>query len=322
MLYAKLGKAGVNVSKVALGTLNFGPEISESESFQLLNFAVENGINFIDTANSYGWESGYGTSETIIGNWLQENLKRRDQIFLASKVCMQVGSNVNEKGLSAYHIKKACEDSLRRLKTDHIDLYQMHHIDRTVPFEEIWQAMELLIKEGKILYVGSSNFAGWHIAKAQECALKKNLLGLVSEQSIYNLTHREIEAEVIPACQDYGLAVLAWSPYNRGILCGVKATNVKSNKNIERINKEQNLFQNKLEKYFELCQKYNVSGAHTALSWLYSKPQLTTAVVGPRNISELEQVIFTLNNPITPEYLQELETLFPGVGIAPEAYAW
>ena len=322
MQYCKFGKTGVNVSRIALGTLNFGPEISEMESHGLLDYALENGINFIDTANSYGWETGYGTSETIIGNWLSEKPARRNKIFLATKVCMKIGDGPNDAGLSAYHIKKACEDSLQRLKTDHIDLYQMHHIDRNVRFEEIWQAMELLIKEGKILYVGSSNFAGWHIAKAQELANQKKLLGLVSEQSIYNLLHREIELEVIPACQAYEMAVLAWSPYNRGVLCGIASSNVKSSKNHSRIEKEYNLFQHKLNQYFELCKKYNVSNAYVALAWLYATKNITSAVIGPRNITEFEQVIHVLDNPISSELLTELETLFPSPGIAPEAYAW
>ena len=221
MQYTKLGRSGLMVSRLCLGTMNFGAITSEKESFQIMNRALELGINFFDTANVYGGKRGEGITEKIIGKWLEENKERRDKIILATKVYGEMGDGVNEKYLSAYHIKKACEDSLKRLKTDHIDLYQMHHIHRDTPWDEIWQAMEQLIREGKIIYVGSSNFAGWDIATASEEARRRKLLGLISEQSKYNLFNRKIEREMIPACNYYGVGIIPWSPLEGGLLGGV-----------------------------------------------------------------------------------------------------
>ncbi len=159
-------------------------------------------------------------TETIIGNWLAKG-GRREKIVLATKVYNRMGDGPNDRGLSAFHIRQAAEDSLRRMQTDHIDLYQMHHIERTTPWEEIWQAMEQLVREGKVIYVGSSNFAGWHIAKAQAAAKARNFMGLVAEQSLYNLDARMVELEVLPAAADYGLGVIPWSPLAGGLLGGV-----------------------------------------------------------------------------------------------------
>ncbi len=208
MNYTHLGRTGLKVSRLCLGTMNFGDVTDEKTSARILDEALEAGINFIDTADVYGTEQspdiqqGSGLSEEIIGRWLQQG-GRRERIVLATKVYQPMGPGPNDRRLSAYHIRKACEDSLRRLKTDHIDVYQMHHIDRHTPWEEIWQAMELLVQQGKVLYIGSSNFAGWDIATAQSVATARHFLGLVAEQSLYNLTARTIELEVIPACRHF-----------------------------------------------------------------------------------------------------------------------
>ena len=208
MKYTHLGRTGLSVSRLCLGTMNFGPYTTEEDSYELMDRALGLGINFFDTANVYGRKLGEGLTEQIIGRWLAQGGERREHIVLATKVYNRMSMEPNEHGLSAYHIKKACEDSLRRLQTDHIDLYQFHHVERSTPWEEIWQAMEQLVREGKILYAGSSNFAGWHIAKAQAAAASRNYMGLVSEQSLYNLNARMIELEVIPACEDFGLGVI------------------------------------------------------------------------------------------------------------------
>jgi len=210
MEYTKLGRTGLAVSRLCLGTMNFRPQTTEDESFVIMDRALELGINFFDTANVYGWKLGEGVTERIIGRWLSQGGGRRDQIVLATKVFGRMGEGVNERGLSAYHIRKSCEDSLRRMNTDHIDLLQMHHIDRETPWEEVWQAMEVLVQQGKIIYVGSSNFAGIHIVQAQLTANQRNFLGLVSEQSLYNLSERSIELEVVPACREYGLGLIPW----------------------------------------------------------------------------------------------------------------
>jgi aryl-alcohol dehydrogenase-like predicted oxidoreductase len=220
MKYVHLGRSGLKVSRLCLGTMNFGPLASETESFAIMDRALELGINFFDTADVYGWETGEGITEQILGRWFSQGGGRREKVVLATKVFGRMGEWPNQSRLSALHIKRACEDSLHRLQTDYIDLYQMHHVDRHTPWEEIWQAMEQLYREGKVLYVGSSNFAGWHLAQAQEMAKERHFLGLVSEQSLYNLNDRMIELEVIPACEAYGIGLIPWSPVARGLLAG------------------------------------------------------------------------------------------------------
>ncbi|MGH9390135.1 MAG: aldo/keto reductase, partial [Vicinamibacteria bacterium] len=212
MEYRNLGRTGLKVSRLCLGTMNFGPHTTEKDSFAIMDRAIELGMNFFDTADVYGWKRGEGVTEQIIGRWFAQGGGRREKVILATKVYGTIGDGPNDSKLSAYHIRRACEESLRRLKTDRIELYQMHHIDRSTPWEEIWQAMEQLEREGKIIYVGSSNFAGWNIAQANAVATSRHFLGLVSEQSLYNLSARTVELEVIPACRGLGLALLPWSP--------------------------------------------------------------------------------------------------------------
>ncbi len=221
MQYTHLGRTGLQVSRLCLGTMNFGPETSEADSFAIMDRALEQGINFFDTADVYGWKKGEGVTEQIVGRWFAQGGGRREKVVLATKVFGAMGDGPNESKLSALHIRRACEDSLKRLQTDYLDLYQMHHVYRDAPWEEIWQAMELLVQQGKVVYVGSSNFAGWHIAQAQETAHARHFLGLVSEQSLYNLTARTVELEVLPACKQYGLGVIPWSPLAGGVLGGV-----------------------------------------------------------------------------------------------------
>jgi aryl-alcohol dehydrogenase-like predicted oxidoreductase len=218
MNYRHLGRLGLKVSPICLGTMNFGPQTSETDSHAIMDRALELGINFFDTANVYGQRTGVGTTETIVGNWFARGGGRRDKVVLATKVYSEMGSWPNESRLSALHIRQACEDSLRRLQTDHLDIYQMHHVYREATWDEIWQAFETLVQQGKVVYVGSSNFAGWHIAKANEAARDRHFLGLVSEQCIYNLAERTVELEVLPACEDYGMGVIPWSPLWRGLL--------------------------------------------------------------------------------------------------------
>ncbi len=212
MQYTQLGRTGLKVSRLCLGTMNFGPLTNEPDSFAIMDKALELGINFFDSANVYGWKQGEGITENIIGRWFAQGGGRREKTVIATKVYGNMGDWPNESRLSAYHIRRACEESLRRLKTDHIDLYQMHHVDRFSPWEEIWQAMQQLVQAGKVIYVGSSNFAGWHIALAQGEAKARHFMGLVSEQSLYNLKSREIELEVIPACRHFGLGLIPGVP--------------------------------------------------------------------------------------------------------------
>lgn len=271
MDYTHLGRTGLKVSRLCLGTMNFGDVSNETTSHRILDEAVEAGINFIDTADVYGTEQspnipqGSGLSEKIIGRWLEQG-GRRDRIVLATKLYQPMGPGPNDRRLSAYHIRKACEDSLRRLKTDHIDVYQMHHIDRHTPWEEIWQAMEILVQQGKVLYIGSSNFAGWDIATAQSMASARNFLGLVAEQSLYNLAARTVELEVIPACRHFGLGLIPWSPLAGGLLGGVlkKATSGRRARPAFTSLIEQHREQ--LEAFESLCEDLGEAPADIALA--------------------------------------------------------
>jgi aryl-alcohol dehydrogenase-like predicted oxidoreductase len=323
MEYTQLGRTGLKVSRLCLGTMNFGPQTSEADSFKIMDRALELGINFFDTANVYGWKLGEGITEQIIGRWLAQGGGRRDQIVLATKVYNAMGERPNERGLSAYHIRKACEESLRRLQTDHIDLYQMHHIERTTPWEEIWQAMEQLVREGKVVYIGSSNFAGWDIATAQWEAKTRNLVGLVSEQSLYNLNARTVELEVIPACRHYGLGLIPWSPLGGGLLGGAlqkAAAGRRANKDTQE-NIERN--RAKLEAYEGFCRDLGEQPADVALAWLLSNPVVTAPIIGPRTTEQLDGSLRAVELKLTGEALERLDQIFPGPGgEAPKAYAW
>jgi aryl-alcohol dehydrogenase-like predicted oxidoreductase len=285
--------------------------------------ALEMGINFFDTANVYGWKLGEGVTEQIIGRWLAQGNGRRDKIVLATKVFNKMGEGPNDLNLSAYHIRKACDDSLRRLQTDHIDLYQMHHIDRSTPWEEIWQAMEQLVREGKILYAGSSNFAGWHIAWAQGEAQKRRFMGLVSEQSLYNLATRTVELEVIPACREYGLGLMPWSPLEGGLLSGALEKAKEGRRSEERTGKLIEKHYGKLETYEPLCQKIGEKPGDVALAWLLHNPAVTSPIIGPRTIEQLTGAARALELKLSEETLKKLDEIWPGPGgAAPEAYAW
>jgi aryl-alcohol dehydrogenase-like predicted oxidoreductase len=279
MEYTNLGRTGLKVSRLCLGTMNFGPQASEEESFAIMDKALSLGINFFDTANVYGWKLGEGITETIIGRWFTQGNGRRDNIVLATKVFGRMGEGPNERRLSAYHIRSACEASLRRLNTDHIDLYQMHHIDRETPWEEIWQALELLVQQGKVLYVGSSNFAAWNIAQAQCLAKERRFLGLVSEQSLYNLTSRMVELEIIPTCRAFGLGLLPWSPLGGGLLGGSLEKRNQGRRNSERIIETFEKHRGQLEAFEALCVDLSEEPAAVALAWLLSRPVVTAPII-------------------------------------------
>jgi aryl-alcohol dehydrogenase-like predicted oxidoreductase len=303
--------------------MNFGPHTSEEDSHAIMDRALELGINFFDTANVYGWKLGEGITEQIIGRWFAQGGGRREKVVLATKVYNPMGNWPNESRLSILHIKRACEDSLRRLQTDYIDLYQMHHIDRDCPWEEVWQAMEQLYREGKILYVGSSNFAGWHITQAQEIAKQRHFMGLVSEQSLYNLTARMIELEVIPACQAYGIGIIPWSPLAGGLLGGVLQGAKEGRRASEGMQKRIEQMRDKLEAWENLCRRLGESPANVALAWLLHQPAVTAPIIGPRTMEQLNETMRCLEIRLSEEVLKQLDEIFPGPGgPAPEAYAW
>ena len=323
MEYTNLGRTGLKVSRLCLGTMNFGPHTTEEDSYAIMDKALELGINFFDTANVYGWKMGEGVTEQILGRWLAQGGKRRESIVLATKVYNRMGEGPNDQRLSAYHIRHACESSLMRLKTDHIDLYQMHHIDRSVPWEEIWQAMELLVQQGKVLYIGSSNFAGWHIAQAQGEAKARGFMGLVSEQSLYNLKDRMIELEVIPACREFGLGLIPYSPLAGGLLGGALEKAKSGRRASENMQKNIDKFRSKLEDFEAFCAEVGEKPADLALAWLLRNPVVTSPIIGPRTINQLTDSLKSLSITFSDEQLVKLNTIWPGPGgEAPEAYAW
>lgn len=327
MQYSYLGRTGLQVSRITLGTMNFGELTDESTSFKIMDEAIEKGINFFDTADVYGgpqspdMKKGFGISEEIIGHWLAQG-GRRDKIVLATKAYQPMDIGPNDRRLSAYHIKRACEASLKRLKTDHIDLYQMHHIDRNTPWEEIWQAMEQLIREGKITYVGSSNFAGWDIATAQCSANARHQLGLISEQSLYNLTQRSIELEVIPALRHFGIGLIPWSPIGMGLLGGVLRKLEGGRRATPNLQMQIQKLRPQLEAYELLCAELGESPALVALAWLLHQPAVTSVISGVRTVEQLEENIRALDLKLSTETLAKLDEIWPPCGEAPQAYAW
>ncbi|MGC4029324.1 MAG: aldo/keto reductase [Steroidobacteraceae bacterium] len=329
MNYTHLGRTGLKVSRIALGAMNFGELTDEAGSFRIMDAALDAGINFFDTADVYGgpqspdMAKGYGISEEIIGNWLAQDRSRRNKIVLATKVYQPMDTGPNDKYLSAYHIRRACEASLKRLKTDHIDLYQMHHIDRATPWEEIWQAFEQLIREGKITYVGSSNFAGWDIATAQCTAVSRNLLGLASEQSLYNLTQRTIELEVIPALRHFGIGLIPWSPIGMGLLGGVLRKINEGRRATPGLQARIERLRPQLEAWETLCGELGESPAIVALAWLLHNPTMTSVISGPRTVEQLRENLKALEMKLSGETLVKLDSVWPGPGgEAPQAYAW
>jgi aryl-alcohol dehydrogenase-like predicted oxidoreductase len=317
-----LGRTGLMVSRICLGTMNFGPYTTREDSFAIMDRALDSGIQFFDTANVYGRHAGKGATETIVGEWLAQG-GRRDQIVLATKVYGAMGDGPNDRRLSARHVRQACEESLRRLRTDRIDLYQMHHVDRRTPWEEIWQAMEQLLREGKILYVGSSNFAAWHVVKANAVARERRLLGIVSEQSIYHLNNRMIELEVAPMCEAEGVALLPWSPLGSGLLGGVLEKEAGGRRAGELVQKRLEEFRPRIEAYEALCREIGVPPGEVGLAWLLQRPAVTAPIVGPRTLEHLESALRAAERALAKDVVDRLEKIFPGPGgAAPEAYAW
>ena len=323
MEHTHLGRTGLLVSRLCLGTMNFGPETSEDDSHMIMDRALDEEINFFDTANVYGWKKGEGVTENILGRWFAKGGGRRDKVVLATKLYGTMGDWPNQTKLSALNIRRACEASLRRMQTDYIDLYQMHHVDRDTPWEEIWQAMDLLVQQGKVLYVGSSNFAGWHIVKANEAARARHSLGLVSEQSLYNLAERSIELELLPACRDYGVGVIPWSPLGGGLLGGIlrKAREGRSASDDMRERLEEHRGQ--VEEYEAFCDELGERPSDVALAWLLRQPGVTAPITGPRTLEQFEQSLRALEVELDDKALARLDQIWPGPGgPAPEAYAW
>ena len=323
MQFTHLGRTGLTVSRICLGTMNFGPETDEPTSFSIMDSALEAGINFFDSANVYGRSKGRGATEEIVGRWFAQGGGRREKVVMATKLYGDMGDWPNDGKLSALNIRRACDASLKRLQTDYIDLYQMHHIDRRSGWDEIWEAMEVLRVQGKILYVGSSNFAGWHIAKAQGAAARRNFMGLVSEQSHYNLLTRQIELEVLPAAQDYGLGVIPWSPLAGGLLGGVVRKERDGSRrygdNVKRVLEAK---RPQLEAYEDLCAEVGEEPGTVGLAWLLTRPAVTAPIIGPRTAEQFDTALDAVELTLDDDVLTRLDKIFPGHKPAPEDYAW
>jgi aryl-alcohol dehydrogenase-like predicted oxidoreductase len=326
MSYGHLGRSGLLISRIGLGTMNFGYLADEPRSFAVLDAAFDAGIIFFDTADVYGGPQspdmamGYGISEQTVGRWLQRS-GHRDDIVLATKVYQPMGLGPNDRRLSAYHIRRACEASLRRLQTDHIDLYQMHHVDRATPWQEIWQAMEQLVREGKISYVGSSNFAAWDLALAQSAANNRNFLGLISEQSLYNLAVRAVELEVIPAARHLGIGLIPYSPLHAGLLTGALEAADQGRVSAEQLNRVA-AQRDQLQAYEDLCRDIGAPPADVALAWLLRSPAVSATIMGAMTIEELQANLGALSVHLDDDAVQRLDQIWPGPGEAPKAYAW
>ncbi len=328
--HKRLGKHGVLVSDLCLGTMNFGWHTSQDDSFAIMDRALELGINFFDTADVYGWSVVRGETERIVGNWFALGDGRRDAVVLATKVYNTMEGaypraepNSDGRNLSAYKIRKHCEDSLRRLQTEHIDLYQMHHVDRECPWEETWQAFDALVQQGKVVYVGSSNFAGWDIATACQEASRRGRTGLVSEQSIYHLDNRMVELEVVPACRHYGLGLIPWSPLAGGLLGGALGKLESGRRMDESMQKRIEEKRPQLERYEALCRELGEEPATVALAWLLHNPVVTAPIIGPRTMEQLESAVRATEVTLDEATLASLDEIFPGPGgEAPNAYAW
>ena len=323
MKFRNLGRSGLSVSRICLGTMNFGPETNEATSHSIMDSALASEINFFDTANRYGGVGQWGRTEEILGRWFAQGGGRREKVVLATKLYGETDTWPNNQGVSALNIRRACDASLQRLQTDYIDLYQMHHIDRNTPWEEVWQAMEVLVAQGKILYVGSSNFGGWHLAQAQAAAASRNFTGLISEQSIYNLVVRDIEREVIPAAQHYGIGIIPWSPLNGGLLGGVLKKERDGKRRLEGRSKDAlDALRPRIEAYEDFCEEIGQEPGEVALAWLLAQAAVTAPIVGPRTQSQLDSALRALEIELTEAHLAKLDEIFPRYKTSPEDYAW
>jgi aryl-alcohol dehydrogenase-like predicted oxidoreductase len=322
MDYTHLGRSGLSVSRLCLGTMNFGWKTEEADSHEIMDRALAEGINFFDTANVYGRDAGKGRTEEVLGSWFAQGGERREKTVLATKVYAGMSDWPNDALLSARNIVRACDASLRRMRTDWIDLYQFHHVDLKTPWEEIWQACETLVAQGKILYVGSSNHAAWQIVAANEAASRRNFQGLVSEQSHYNLLTRLVELEVLPAAQHYGVGVIPWSPLAGGLLGGILEKAEGGRRADERIQKQVEKHRPALEQYEDFCREIGSPPGDVGLAWLLHQPAVTAPIVGPRTMEQLDSALAALQLTLDDAQLARLDEIFPGYKAAPMEYAW
>ena len=320
MEYRKLGRSGVLVSPLCLGTMNFGGSTSEEASFTIMQKAVDGGINFFDTANVYN----KGESERIIGKFLKEN-NLREQVFLATKVNGRMGDAPNDAGTSRYHIIKACEDSLKRLQTDHIDLYQLHRPPLTHPQDETLRAFDDLIRVGKVRYIGCSTHPAWMVMEALSISEHYGLNRYISEQPPYNLLDRRIENELVPLCQKYNLAIIPWSPLAMGILAGryPQTNNYPEDSRAHlwdssmvkaRVTQRGIDVGKMVEK---MAQERGVTASQLSLLWIKDQPGITAPIIGPRTLAHLEDALGIIDKTLDDSDRPLFDELVhPGTAVA------
>lgn len=328
MKYTKLGRTGLMVSRLCLGTMNFGTSTSEKDAFYIMDKALDAGINFFDTADAYGGFKGegeHGLTEKIIGRWFAQGGNRRERVILGTKVYADMedeneGPNTGD-GLSGWKIRRHIDDSLRRLRTDHVDLYYLHHIDRSVAWPELWEAMEYVIRSGKAVYAASSNFAGHDLVRAQWEADKRHFLGLVAEQHQYHLLSRLPELEVIPAAGELGIGLITYSPLAGGMLGENALKRLEGSRNENRHYSAEMV--KKLGAFETLCREIGEKQSDVAMAWLLASPHVTCPLIGPRTPEHLSHTLHALDIELSKDVMERLDEIFPGPGgPAPDSYAW
>ncbi|GAA2100342.1 aldo/keto reductase [Microlunatus panaciterrae] len=334
MEYTKLGRSNMSVSKICLGTMHFGPKADEQQSFAILDRALELGINFIDTANVYGGADDPGRSEQIIGNWFAARPGARDRVVLATKVYGPMGDSddPNEAGgFSAYKVRRHLQDSLRRLQTDRVDVYQVHHIDERVSPEEFWGTYEKAVADGDVLYAGSSNFSGWGLARFQQQAWQRGFTGFVSEQTQYNLLSRVPEMEVLPAARHFGIGVIVYMPLAGGLLTG--KTQSFDGSRTRQVEEEYGISlgpdNSQFSDFSELCRQIGEPESVVATAWVLQHPAVDSAIVGIRTVEQLEGVDRAAALQLDESAMARLDEIFNinngrriGPGESPQAHAW
>ena len=313
MDYRTLGRTGVKISPLCLGTDNFGNPTPEADSISIIDRAIEAGINLIDTSNSYAG----GECERIIGRALERN-GQRQQVIIATKAYYPTGPGPNDQGNSRLHLIRACEESLRRLKTDYIDLYQLHRPSFVIPVDETLGALTDLVRQGKVRYIGSSTAPAWKIMESLMVSEAKGYARFVSEQPPYNLLDRRIENELVPLCQTYGIGILAWSPLAMGLLAGryqeASARPADSRASLrggiyaERISARSILVGNK---FVRLAQSFGMSPSQLAILWVKDQPGISAPLIGPRTLEQLEHLLPVLEMELTETIQAACDELVP-----------
>jgi aryl-alcohol dehydrogenase-like predicted oxidoreductase len=320
MEYTSLGRTGMMVSRLCLGAMMFGQRTTESDSHQIIDYAIGQGVNFIDTSNTYGeWGEGKGRSEEILGSALAKNGKR-DEIILATKFRWVVGDRPNDSGVSRHHILQQVEKSLRRLQTDYIDLYQIHAPVRAVPIDETLRALDDLVRSGKVRYIGTSNFSAWMVIEGLWTSDRLHLNRFISEQPPYSMANRAIERELVPMAQAHDIAILPWSPLWGGLLTGkyrrdrpVPPDSRLTFSPLQGIwdSRLQDRFYDLIDLLDELAASKGCTIPQLVLAWTIAQPAITSAIIGPRTLEQAQDNIGAVSVQITAEDMARIDAISP-----------